>query len=295
VRSFGDRRRPARGRGRAPTLGPEIPEIPRVLPQALARPPVGGGRLVCCPRDDVAAPGSGRPGELAVDGRGHLRWHRLPPAGRDPADPPSGRLPAAVLRRPPRVDDGVRAVGDGHPRPVAGPEPGCHPRRPLGRLEPLRPEDGVGLRGARRHQPVRHVLRHRDAHVHPRRAAGSGGHRRVPARVRLPPAAVPLGVRPGVDPRALHPLLGAVARRRHGPRRHRLRPCRPRPSPGAGRCRGGLRGRHPGLPPLDPHPRLPATAHGRAVVDITPAQGGHLRGRGSSRRSPRARPDRARA
>ncbi len=128
--------------------------------------------------------------------RGADRQHRRPPAVADPRGPPPRRLPAAVLRRPPRLDADLRrpARSPCGPCPGSSPWPAC--RWPGGSgggsaAAPSPPSFLVLLALS----PYRGPVRHRGPHVLDGHAAGPGR-------------------RPGPGQPARAAVAGAVRRRR---------------------------------------------------------------------------------
>ena len=147
-----------------------------------------------------------------MDGRGPVDRHRLAAAVRHPRGAPGRRLAAAVLHAALGLDGRLRRRPGRDPGAVGGDRPARDPRRTVGGLEPLRPPRGPDLRRAVRGQPLPHQLRAGDPHVLAHAGALAAGHRRLPARVRLRPPALPAGVHGPVRGHAVHPQLGALPR-----------------------------------------------------------------------------------
>ena len=183
-----------------------------------------------------------------LDRRGDRGRDRVARPGRDPGAAAPGRLAAALLPAAARLDGAGGRRRGRHPRAVAP----LRGRRRCPRHGGRRAAVGRRRRGGdRRDLPVPHVLRAGGADVHARRRPLAGGDGRVRA---APPG------RPGgrADAPALHAHVGRVPVRRLRVRLARARSRSRRPAT----WRGGRRA----LPALGAEPRVPGTAHRRAVV-----------------------------
>ena len=103
--------------------------------------------------------------------RGVDRQHRQTAGPRDPVVPQAGRGPAALLRTPALLDEGLRLVGRGRSGPARRLRRGHPSPRLAGRASPGRPYRRLGGHAARRLVAVRRPLRHRDPDVLARRPA----------------------------------------------------------------------------------------------------------------------------
>ncbi len=184
---------------------------PPVLACAARRP---GGRHRSGPGGGPRTPLLDDVGPVAR--RGVDRQHRQTAGPRDPVVPQAGRGPAALLRTPALLDEGLRLVGRGRSGPARRLRRGHPSPRLAGRASPGRPYRRLGGHPARRLVAVRRPLRHRDPDVLARRPAHGV---RVPGP-RPRPATTATGQsrgRGGGDgPAALLPLLVHLPDRHHG-------------------------------------------------------------------------------
>ena len=200
-----------------------------------------GGRR---PRAAVRAAAHARLRRRLLDRRGPLGRDRRPAAVGHPGRAAAGRLAAALLRAPARLDLGLRELRDRHPRALAAVRGARRARRLVGGARAVRRDGRPGRGAAGGHQPVPHALRAGDADVRARGAAGR-------ARLR--------GVRPRL--------------RAHGHRRRAV-------ARGAAALGGGVRGR---AGRADVHAQLGALLRRRLRADVARAAGRRARGaRGAS-------------
>ncbi|CAA9465604.1 MAG: membrane protein-like, partial [uncultured Solirubrobacteraceae bacterium] len=219
------------------------------------------------PHGGLAGGALGGAGHRLLDRRGPLGGHRRPSAHGDPRGPAPGRLAAAVLRAPARLDGVVRRQRGGDARAVARLRPAQRAGGVVGPALAVRRARGVDGRRPAGAQPVPDVVRAGDAHVRPRRAARHADLRRLPARHGLRSPELARAGRGAPRCAALHAQLGPVLR-------DRLRPglagAAGRHRPGAARRAGALgcgdvrRGRRP-LPAVAADDPLPGRQHGRAL------------------------------
>ena len=196
----------------------------------------------------------------------------------------AGRLAAALLHAPARLDLGLREHGDGHARALAAVRGARRARPPGGRRAGCSARRAGLARGAAGgHQPVPHPLRAGDADVRARGAAGRARLRRVRPRLRAHghrrravargAAALGGGVRGRAGRADVHAQLGAVLRRRlrADVARAAGRRARGGAARAAARRRDRLRRGGPAVRAVAADAGLPGPAHRRAVVDVAGA------------------------